>query len=90
VKTTPAIQSKSLAAPAALTTNKPIRFLRLPDVLEKTGLSKTSAYTLPGFPKSLKIKPGTGIQGGARWVEAEIDAWMQSLIQLRDSKGGAK
>lgn len=87
MKSTPAIQSKSLAA---LTTDKPIRFLRLPDVLEKTGLSKTSAYTLPNFPKPIKIKPGAAVQGGARWVESEIDEWMQSLIQLRDSKGGAK
>lgn len=83
----PAIQSKSLAVPTELTTDKPIRFLRLPVVLEKTSLSKTSAYTLPTFPKPVKIKAGAGVQGGARWVEAEIDAWMQSLIQLRDSKG---
>lgn len=88
MKSTPAIQSKSLAA--ALTADKPIRFLRLPAVLEKTGLSKTSAYTLPNFPKPIKIKPGAAVQGGARWVESEIDEWMQSLIQLRDSKGGAK
>lgn len=61
-----------------------VRFLRLPAVLEKTGLSKTSAYTLPSFPRPVKIKAGAGMQGGARWVESEIDEWMQSLIQLRD------
>lgn len=62
-----------------------VRFLRLPAVLEKTGLSKTSVYTLPNFPKPVKIKAGAALQGGARWVESEIDEWMQSLIQLRDS-----
>lgn len=62
-----------------------IRFLRLPAVLEKTGLSKTSVYTLPNFPKPIKIKAGAALQGGARWVESEIDEWMQSLIQLRDA-----
>lgn len=85
MKTTPAIQSKALA------TDKPIRFLRLPAVLEKTGLSKTSAYTLPNFPKPIKIKgSNAALQGGARWVESEIDAWMSDLIQLRDANGGAK
>lgn len=62
-----------------------IRFLRLPAVLEKTGLSKTTVYTLPNFPKPIKIKAGAALQGGARWVESEIDEWMQSLIQLRDA-----
>lgn len=63
-----------------------LRFIRLPDVLAKTSLSKTSVYTLPDFPKPIKIKPGAGMQGGARWLEAEIDEWMQSLIQLRDAQ----
>lgn len=62
-----------------------IRFLRLPAVLEKTGLSKTSVYTLPNFPKPIKIKAGAALQGGARWVESEVDEWMQSLIQSRDA-----
>jgi len=72
-----------------------IRFLRLPAVLEKTGLSKTSVYTLPNFPRPIKIKAGAALQGGARWVESELDEWMQSLIQsrntgcqLRAGKGG--
>lgn len=89
---TPAIQLKKVhAASAVVTTNsQQIRFLRLHTVLEKTGLSKTSVYTLPDFPKPVKIKAGAGLQGGARWVESEVEKWMQSLIQLRDSRGGAK
>lgn len=89
---TPAIQSKKAHATSAVgAANLPqIRFLRLPKVLEKTGLSKTTVYTLPDFPRPVKIKAGAGLQGGARWVESEIDEWMQSLIQLRDSRTSAR
>lgn len=66
-----------------------IRFIGLPQVCGMTGLSKTSCYTIHDFPKPIKIKgSGAPAQGGARWVESEVQDWMQSRIQLRDAAQG--
>lgn len=66
-----------------------IRFICLPQVCDLTGLSKTSCYTIPDFPKPIKIKgSGATAQGGARWVDSEIIGWMQSRISMRDGKAG--
>ncbi len=57
------------------------RFLRLADVKERTGLSRSTIY--------LNISKGTfprHINLGARcvgWLESEIDEWMQSRITHR-------
>ena len=63
-----------------------LRFLNLMAVSGITGLKKTSIYTLQkqGFPKPIKIS-AAGRQSGARWVESEVLAWMNSRIQLRDA-----
>lgn len=63
-----------------------LRFLNLMAVSGITGLKKTSIYTLQkqGFPKPIKIS-AAGRQSGARWVESEVYAWMNSRIQLRDN-----
>ncbi|MFA7276623.1 MAG: AlpA family transcriptional regulator [Pseudobdellovibrionaceae bacterium] len=57
------------------------RFLRLADVKERTGLSRSTIY--------LNISKGTfprNISLGNRcvaWLESEIDAWMQARITHR-------
>ncbi len=62
-------------------TSKKERFLRLVDVKERTGLSRSTIY--------LNIKKGTfpkNIGLGARcvgWLESEIDAWVQSRVAQR-------
>lgn len=56
---------------------KPARLLRLPAVLERTGLGKSSVYTAMAskkFPTPVRL--GTR---GVAWRESEIDAWVQSL-----------
>ena len=64
-----------------------LRFIGLPTVCELTGLSKTSVYTLVDFPRPVKIVgEGAKVQGGSRWVEFEVIEWMQSRIQLRDTR----
>lgn len=66
----------------------PLRFIGLPQVCGMTSLSKTSCYTISDFPRPIKIKgSGAAAQGGARWVEAEVQDWMRSRIAQRD--GGA-
>jgi len=52
-----------------------------------TGVSRTSVYTIPDFPKPIKIKGATAtVQGGSRWVESEVILWMQSRIETRDTQ----
>jgi prophage regulatory protein len=59
------------------------RFLRLSDVKERTGLSRSTIY--------LNISKGTfpgHISLGARcvgWLESEIDEWMQVRINQRQT-----
>jgi prophage regulatory protein len=54
--------------------------IRLPGVVAKTGLSRSSIYAAIGknqFPASIPL--------GARavgWLESDIDAWLESRIRL--------
>jgi len=54
-----------------------MRFLRLPDVEAKVGLKKTEIYRRiqkRDFPPPIRLG------GASRWVEADIEAWMQQII----------
>ena len=57
------------------------RFLRLADVMARTGLSRSSIYQSISegkFPENVNL--------GARsvgWLESEIDTWIQSRIDRR-------
>ena len=55
--------------------------LRLPDVKNRTGLSRSTIYLrmdLGIFPKTVNL--GSRAVG---WVESEIDAWLEKQIQAR-------
>lgn len=55
-----------------------IRFLRLPDVLSRTGLSRSQIYRLQAasrFPQHVKL--GDAVSA---WIEAEIDQWCADRI----------
>lgn len=58
-----------------------MRFLRLPQVSERTGFAPSTirAYVAQGkFPKPVKI--------GARavaWVSSEVEAWMEQRTETR-------
>lgn len=59
------------------------RIIRLPDLLNKTGFSKTTAYRLikeAGFPQPIAL-------GGRAvgWVESEIDAWIEQRMHDRQT-----
>ena len=57
----------------------PIRLLRLPQVMEMTGLRKTKIYELHAegaFPQRVKI---TGHSVG--WIEAEVQAWLARRVE---------
>ncbi|MBH1833097.1 AlpA family phage regulatory protein [Stenotrophomonas maltophilia] len=53
------------------------RLLRLPDVKDITGLSKSSVYGLMAegrFPAARKITPRIAV-----WVAAEVEAWVEAV-----------
>ncbi len=68
------MQAKKQADQHARTIRRPIRALRLPAVLEKTGLSRTHLYrlTLQGkFPSSHRLSERVAV-----WDEEVIDIWL--------------
>jgi prophage regulatory protein len=61
-----------------LTEVQRIRTIRLPEVLTKTGLSRTHVYRLiqnASFPAPHKLSERVSV-----WNEAEIDAWLAQKL----------
>ena len=65
-------------------TKAPLKMLRLKQVLEYTGLSRSTVYDLldsksprhdPSFPKQIKIT-----ECSVAWIESEINDWIESRI----------
>ena len=57
------------------------RILRLPEVMERVGLSRASVYTYiaaGNFPKQMSLGPNT-----VGWLESEIEAWIAQRISTR-------
>jgi prophage regulatory protein len=59
--------------------------LRLPDVLARTGLSRSSVYDKAAageFPQPIKIG-----ERASAWIAAEVDAWIEERIRAsRDTQ----
>ena len=74
-------------------TNTKPRLIRLPEVLRRTGYGRTSIYRKMSegtFPKCLKLgspyKDPTKFDCRAiAWIEDEVDQWVISRIEERDS-----
>ncbi|EJG0618029.1 AlpA family transcriptional regulator [Vibrio parahaemolyticus] len=59
-----------------------MKFLRLKDVIEKTGLSKSAIYSKikeREFPASVPIGSRT-----VAWLEADVEQWLEWRVQVRD------
>jgi len=59
------------------------RFLRLPAVMSKTGLSRSSVYELISkglFPEQVPLVSGGR---GVGWVESEVEEYIQRRIEAR-------
>lgn len=54
------------------------KLLRLKSVKETTGLSRSSIYADPKFPKPVKIGPRA-----VAWVEAEVAEWIDARMLER-------
>jgi prophage regulatory protein len=55
------------------------RFLRLPEVLRRVGLSRSTVYRMisaGSFPDPVKVTART-----SAWVEAAVSAWMAERMQ---------
>ena len=69
------------------------RFIRLPEVLSRTGYGRTTIYRKMedgSFPRSVKLG-GPPIDTEAfdsravAWIEDEVEQWIESRIEERDS-----
>ena len=57
----------------------PIRFIRLPEVQNQTGLSRSYIYRLESegrFPTRVKL----GVLASA-WIESEVQRWCESRVE---------
>ena len=61
----------------------PNQMLRMPTVMQLTGLARSTIYALMAenkFPRQIKVSENT-----AAWLASEIDAYLDERIALRDS-----
>ncbi len=61
------------------------RILRLPTVLLRTGLSRSTVYARVAkgtFPRQLSLGPNT-----VGWRETDIDTWIDGLTATRTAEG---
>jgi len=69
------------------------RFIRLPEVMSRTGYGRTSIYRKMedgSFPKSLKLggppkDPNEFDSRAVAWIEDEVDQWVEDRIDERHS-----
>lgn len=62
------------------TDSEELKWMRLPEVMKMTGLSRSSIYQLMKdgkFPKSIRISERTTV-----WVYAEVQTWMQVQMNI--------
>ncbi|MBU6392936.1 MAG: AlpA family transcriptional regulator [Sphingomonadales bacterium] len=58
----------------------PMRLIRLPEVISKVGIKRSTIYQRMAegrFPKGRAIGPKSTV-----WVESEIDDWIRSVVEI--------
>ena len=69
------------------------RFIRLPEVLTRTGYGRTTIYRKMedgSFPSSVKLdgrppkNPEAFDSRAVAWIEDEVEQWIESIIEERD------
>ena len=69
------------------------RFIRLPEVLSRTGYGRTTIYRKMedgSFPSSVKLDgprkdPEAFDSRAIAWIEYEVEQWIESRIEERDT-----
>jgi len=59
-----------------------MRIIRLPEVIAKTGLGRSTIYKLISedlFPKSVPLMPRV-----VGWIESEVEEWILERVAERD------
>jgi prophage regulatory protein len=67
--------------------SRPVRLLRLPQVIDATGLGKTTIYALQAegdFPMRVKVTTHS-----VAWVEEEVQAWLTARVERARSETAA-
>lgn len=67
---------------ATVVSETPGRILRLPAVMDRTGLRTTAIYAhikAGTFPRPVKLGPKA-----SGWLESEVNAWIARCVQQRD------
>lgn len=65
-------------------TTEPIRFLRLPAVMDRVGVKETTIWRLVKrgeFPRPVKVT-----KYASAWVESEVNDYMAKLIAGRENQ----
>ena len=70
------------------------RFIRLPEVLTRTGYGRTTIYRKMedgSFPRSVKLggpleDPNVFDSRTVAWIEHEVDQWIESMIEENELK----
>ena len=77
------------------TPNQKHRFIRLSEVMSRTGYGRTSIYRKMeegSFPRSVKLggpleDPNAFDSRAIAWIEGEVEDWIESRIEERDLEG---
>jgi prophage regulatory protein len=73
--------NKVLQLPLPLSSITGDRILRLPQVKERTGMSRSFIYAAEDFPTSIRL--GDRAVG---WLESEISVWIESRKAMRQQE----
>lgn len=66
-----------------------LRILRMDEVMDRVGLERSTIYlkiSLGVFPRPVKLG-NKGPKSPSRWLEHEIDEWIEGLMKRRDEGG---
>jgi predicted DNA-binding transcriptional regulator AlpA len=61
-------------------------FIDLARVMDMTGRSKSAIYEDPTFPLPVSFSEPSRARRQARWLQHEVEAWLQARIAERDAK----
>ena len=82
-KRTPRVKSREPAPARSAARAKGQRILRLPSVMDKTGLSRATVYRRFG---NIRIALGPNSAG---WLESDIDAWISERVAASRARAAA-
>lgn len=77
------ITKQTRVFPAKSSTDRP-RLIRLPEVLNRVGLSRSTVYnrvSTGSFPAPIKLG-----EKSVAWLEADVDAWIHDRV-VKSSRG---